>query len=82
MNATIQDQLDLADSNVSSLAELELQAQAVSRLLFNHDESDIARKQNAKAKFLERKKHLETKKKVPPTIRSLLLFPLRASMTM
>ena len=54
----------------SSLAELELQAQIVSRLLSNHDESDIVRKQNAKARFLERKKHLETD--VPPTICSLL----------
>jgi anti-sigma factor RsiW len=39
----------------AALAELELQAQAASKLLNHQDESDIMRAKAAKAKFLERK---------------------------
>lgn len=43
----------------SALAELEYQAQSLSRLLSDQDDSDIARTQNAKAKFLSLKGTLE-----------------------
>jgi anti-sigma factor RsiW len=64
----------------SSLAELERQAQIISRLLINHDESDTARKQNAKAKFLERKKRVETERADPPTIDLKRLLKLKDSL--
>jgi anti-sigma factor RsiW len=45
----------------AALAELELQAQAVSQLLGHQDESDSARAERAKAKFLERKSLFEAR---------------------
>jgi anti-sigma factor RsiW len=39
----------------SALAELERQAQGISRLISSQDDFDIARTQNAKAKFLNLK---------------------------
>ena len=45
----------------AALAELELQAQAVSKMLCHEDESDIARAEKAKAKFLERKSFFEAR---------------------
>ena len=45
----------------ATLAELELQAQAVSKILSHEDELDIARAEMAKAKFLERKSFFETR---------------------
>jgi anti-sigma factor RsiW len=44
----------------SALAELERQAQSISRLLSNQDDSEIARTQHAKAKFMSSKISLET----------------------
>ena len=52
------------------LAELELQAQAVSKLLSQQDDSDIARTQAAKNKFLQLKTSLETCWKERPKTRS------------
>jgi anti-sigma factor RsiW len=45
----------------ATLAELELQAQAVSKLLCQEDESDTVRAEKAKAKFLEKKSALEAR---------------------
>jgi anti-sigma factor RsiW len=56
----------------SALAELELQAQTVSRLLSQRDQSDIARTRDAKDKFLQRKASLETRWKERPKTKSLL----------
>jgi anti-sigma factor RsiW len=50
----------------SALAELERQAQGISRLLSHQDDSDIARTQNAKTKFLNSKRSLETLLEEPP----------------
>jgi anti-sigma factor RsiW len=44
----------------AALAELELQAQAVSKLLSHQDESDRTRAEAAKVKFLEQKALSET----------------------
>jgi hypothetical protein len=49
----------------SALAELEYQAQGISRLLAHQDDSDIARTQNAKPKFLSLRS-LETLREEPP----------------
>jgi anti-sigma factor RsiW len=50
----------------SALAELETQAQRISKLLSSQDDLDIARTQNAKAKFLSLKRSLETLREEPP----------------
>jgi anti-sigma factor RsiW len=55
----------------SALAELELQAQTVSRLLSHRDESDIARTREAKDKFLRLKESLETRWKEPINLESI-----------
>jgi len=50
----------------SALAELERQAQRISRLLSNQNDSDIARSQHAKEKFLNVKRSLEALGEKPP----------------
>jgi len=50
----------------SALAELERQAQSISRLLSNQNDSDIARSQKAKEKFLNLKRSLEKLCEEPP----------------
>jgi anti-sigma factor RsiW len=45
----------------AALADLELQAQAASKILTHQVESDISRADAAKAKFLERKSRFEAK---------------------
>jgi len=47
----------------ATLAELELQAQAVSKLLCHEDESDIARAEKAKAKFVEQRSLFERQRR-------------------
>ena len=61
----------------AALAELELQAQAVSKLLCHEDESDIARAEKAKAKFLEGKSFFETRTRRSVTRFTCLLYPQR-----
>jgi hypothetical protein len=58
----------------SALAELETQAQNISRLLSDQDDSDIARMQHAKAKFLNLKRSLETLRDEPPRKTSSTFF--------
>jgi len=53
----------------SSLAELEILAQTVSKLLSKQNESDMARTRAANVKFLQLKASLETKER--PKARSL-----------
>jgi anti-sigma factor RsiW len=57
----------------AALAEIELQAQAASKLLSYEDESDIARTEAAKIKFLARKLlfEMQTRRSV---IRALMAF--------
>ena len=56
----------------SALAELELLAQAASKLLSHSGESDLARMSEATAKFLQLKSSLEARSKVRPTERRAL----------
>jgi len=61
----------------AALAELELQAQAVSKLLCHEDEPDIARAEKAKAKFLERKSALEARTRRSVTRFTRLIYSQR-----
>jgi hypothetical protein len=65
----------------SALAELEYQAQGISRLLSPQDDSDIARAQNAKAKFLNLKGALERLDGEPPWKASSIFFKSGAART-
>ncbi len=49
----------------SALAELESQAESISRLLYHQGDSDIARTHNAKERFLSLKRSLETPREEP-----------------
>lgn len=66
----------------ATLAELELQAQGVSKLLCQEDESDIARAEKAKAKFLEKKLYFETRTLRSVTRFACLLYPQRNHATL
>ncbi len=65
----------------SALAELECQAQGISRLLSNQDDSEIARTQHAKAKFMSLKRSLETLREGPPRKARSSFFKSRAAGT-
>ena len=65
----------------ANLAELELQAQAISKLLCHEDESDIARAEKAKAKFLDRKSFFETRTRRSVARFACLLYSQRSHAT-
>jgi anti-sigma factor RsiW len=65
----------------SALADLERQAERISRLLSNQDDSDIARTQNAKARFLNLKRTLETLRDEPSRKASSTFFKSAAAGT-
>ena len=58
----------------SALADLDHQARRIARLLSNQDDSDVARTQNAKAKFLNLKRSLEMLRDEPPRKASSTFF--------
>jgi anti-sigma factor RsiW len=74
---TIQKHLQTCWKCRSALAELELLAQAASKLLSQQDESDIARMRDASAKFLRVKTSLETHLKERSKTRSFSFKRLR-----
>jgi len=63
----------------SDLAELERQAEVISRLLSNQDDSDIARMQHAKAKFLNLKGSMEKLSEKPALKASSTFFKPEAA---
>jgi anti-sigma factor RsiW len=61
----------------ATLAEIELLAQAVSKLLCQEDEFDLARAEKAKAKFIEKKSLFEMRTRRSAIRLSCLLHPHR-----